>query len=165
LTISDGGRHRVRRARAADVDALVAAVGRLVGELRGDEAARLPSGAAEACRALVEGDDAGVALVVEDEHGGAEIVGMVAASYVHAIHAGGEYAVVQDLWVEPARRGRGLGRDLIAALERELATRGIDRIEVGLPRASFAALERTRSFYLQCGFEEVGPRMRKTLRR
>lgn len=35
---------------------------------------------------------------------------------------------VRGLWVDPARRGEGLGRSLLAALEREAAARGVTRV-------------------------------------
>jgi hypothetical protein len=40
---------------------------------------------------------------------------------------------------------------------------GVGRIEVGLPRETFAAIGATESFYLGNGFERLGPRMRRLL--
>ena len=49
----------------------------------------------------------------------------------------------------------------LAALARE---QGVARLEVGLPRESFAAIEQTEAFYRGDGFEHLGPRMRRLLR-
>jgi hypothetical protein len=38
---------------------------------------------------------------------------------------------------------------------------GVSRIEVGLPKESFAAIRATEAFYLDNGFERLGPRMRR----
>ena len=37
------------------------------------------------------------------------------------------------------------------------------RVEVGLPRESFAGIRATEAFYLRNGFEPLGPRMRRML--
>ena len=92
--------------------AAAGAVGELLGELGGER-----PGAAELeaeARALVEDPSLGVLLVAE---AGGELVGVLAASYVRALHVPGRYLVIQDLWVRPelaqphdrrrpARRGR-----------------------------------------------------------
>jgi GNAT superfamily N-acetyltransferase len=93
-----------------------------------------------------------------------EIVGVLAASWQHALHVPGRYGTVQDLWVDSAWRSRAIGRDLLEALFALAREQGIPRIEVGLPQDSFAAIEATRSFYLANGFAPLGPRMRWLLR-
>ena len=57
---------------------------------------------------------------------------------------------VRGLWVDPARRGEGLGRSLMAALEREAAARGITR--VALDTYEWQA----RSFYEKLGYRVFG---------
>ena len=37
------------------------------------------------------------------------------------------------------------------------------RVEVGLPRESFPAIDATAAFYRANGFEALGPRMRRAL--
>jgi GNAT superfamily N-acetyltransferase len=146
---------RVRTARSDDVAAVAAGIELLLVELGGE---RPPRPALEAAtRELVEDPRAGALFVAEAD---AEIVGVCAASWQHALHVPGRYGTVQDLWVDPSWRSRAIGRELLGALFALAREEGIPRIEVGLPQEGFAALEATRSFYLANGFAPLGPRMR-----
>src|SRR5580704_3416827 len=116
-------------------------------------------------RAAGEQDVVAVSSAVADllvELGGA-LVGVIAASWQTAIHIPGRYALIQDLWVHPAWRSREIGADLVRALCGLASDRQIARIEVGLPRESFAGLDATESFYARNGFTPLGPRMRRVL--
>jgi GNAT superfamily N-acetyltransferase len=149
----------VRVAGAGDVAAAAAGIGALLDELGGEgpPAAELEA----ATRKLVEEPTLGALLVAEAE---GEIVGVLAASWQHAIHVPGRYGVVQDLWVSSEWRSRAIGRKLIEALAAHARELGIARLEVGLPQDSFGAIEATRSFYLANDFAPLGPRMRRLLR-
>ena len=153
---------RVREASAQDAPAVAAAVAELLIELsgKGPAAAELE----EATRELARDRGVGALLVAEagGEDGGA-IVGVLAASWQHAIHVPGRYGTIQDLWVHPEWRSRAIGADLIESFC-ELARReGAKRLEVGLPRESFARIGATEAFYRANGFEHLGPRMRRKL--
>lgn len=161
-TRAEGGRvageWHVRAARAEDVPAAAEAVGELLDELGG----KRPSAAeleAEA-RALVDDPGLGALLVAE---AGGELVGVLAASYLRAMHVPGSYAVIQDLWVHPSWRSRTIGADLLAAIAAVARERGMARIEVGLPQETFAAIRATEAFYLGNGFASLGIRMRRRL--
>jgi ribosomal protein S18 acetylase RimI-like enzyme len=150
---------RVRPAEAGDVAAAAAAVGALLEELGGEvpPVAELEA----ATRVLVERPETGTLLVAE---AGGEVVGVLAASWVHAVHVPGHYGVIQDLWVRPDFRSRAVGRDLVegyAAIAREA---GAARLEVGLPKESFERIEATERFYRGNGFTSLGIRMRRKLR-
>jgi para-aminobenzoate synthetase len=153
-----GGEARVRLARGDDVAAAAAGIGALLDELGGEgpPAAELEA----ATHQLVEDPALGALLVAE---AGTEIVGVLAASWQHAVHVPGRYGVVQDLWVSPEWRSRAIGRDLLEALAVFAREQGIVRLEVGLPQDSFVAIEATRSFYLANDFAPLGPRMRRLL--
>ncbi len=148
----------VRRATAADVPAAAAAVGELLSELGG----RRPETAAlEAeARVLVEDPEVGVLLVAE---AGGELVGVLAASHVRAMHVPGRYIVIQDLWVRPDWRSRTIGADLMAAIADLAREQGLARLEVGLPQETFAGIRATEAFYLGNGFASLGIRMRRRL--
>jgi (aminoalkyl)phosphonate N-acetyltransferase len=152
-------RPRVRAASLDDVVPVAAAIEQLLVELGGERPARPELEAAT--RELIENSEVG-ALFVADAEG--EIVGVLAASWQHALHVPGRYGTVQDLWVDSAWRSRAIGRDLLEALFALAREQGIPRIEVGLPQDSFAAIEATRSFYVANGFAPLGPRMRWLLR-
>ncbi|HEY2716880.1 MAG TPA: GNAT family N-acetyltransferase [Solirubrobacterales bacterium] len=148
----------VRPATGADADAVAAGVGALLEELGGrrPQAAELEAEVA----ALIDGQGVGELLVAEED---GAIVGVLAASWQRAIHVPGRYATIQDLWVDPAWRSRGIGAELVAALADRAREQGVARLEVGLPREGFAALDQTEAFYRGAGFEHLGPRMRLLL--
>jgi GNAT superfamily N-acetyltransferase len=149
---------RVRAATHDDVAAVAAAIESLLVELGGERPARTELEAA--ARRLVDDPSAG-ALFVSEADG--EIVGVLAASWQHAVHVPGRYGTVQDLWVDPAWRSRAIGHDLIEALAALAHEQAIGRLEVGLPQESFAAIRATESFYLANDFAPLGPRMRRLL--
>jgi para-aminobenzoate synthetase len=147
---------RVRAATSDDVAGAADGVERLLVELGGERPDR---GELEAAtQALVEDPRLGALLVAEAEDG--RIVGVCATSWQHAVHVPGRYGTLQDLWVDPEWRSRAVGRALLEALFARAREEGLPRVEVGLPQDSFAAIEATRSFYLDNGFKPLGPRMR-----
>jgi GNAT superfamily N-acetyltransferase len=149
---------RVRSARPADADTVARAVRELLLELGGTPPeAQAMRGAA---RAAIDDARAAAVLVAEAEGG---LVGVIAASWQAAIHVPGEYALIQDLWVDPAWRSRSVGRKLLDALFELARERGLTRVEVGLPRESFPRFAATEAFYAGNGFTANGPRMRRLL--
>jgi GNAT superfamily N-acetyltransferase len=148
----------IRPAAAADSGAIAAAVERLLAELGGRRPAREDLEAE--IRAAIEEPAVGALIVAEGE---GEMVGVLSASWQRALHVPGRYATIQDLWVDPGWRSRGVGANLVDALADLCLARGVARIEVGLPRESFEAIRATEAFYLGNGFEHLGPRMRRLL--
>lgn len=149
----------VREAGEGDIAAAAAAVGELLAELGGEapSAAELEA----ATRVLVERPEAGALLVAE---AGGAIVGVLAASWLHAIHVPGRYGVIQDLWVDPEWRSQAIGRDLVEGFAAVAREQGAARLEVGLPKESFERIRSTEAFYLANGFVSLGVRMRRKLR-
>jgi len=150
----------VRRASPDDAAAVAVGVAELLVELSGGGP---PSAALEgATRELAGNRELGTLLLAEA--GGEDgIVGVLAASWQHAIHVPGRYGTIQDLWVHPRWRSRAIGAELIAAYAEIAREEGARRIEVGLPRESFERIAATEAFYLANGFEHLGPRMRRKL--
>jgi branched-chain amino acid aminotransferase len=151
-------RARVREASLGEVPAVAAAVESLLVELGGRRPT--PEEMEAEVRAAIEDPQVGTMLVAESAGG---IVGVLGASFTRAIHVPGPYAVIQDLWVHPDWRSRGVGAELVEAIVVFCRERGIGRIEVGLPRESFDAIKATEAFYLGNEFEHLGPRMRRLL--
>jgi branched-chain amino acid aminotransferase len=150
----------VRVAAAADVAEAAAAIGELLVELSGGgpAAAELERATAELVR------DRGMGALLVAEAGGEDgIVGVLAASWQHAVHVPGRYGTIQDLWVHPDWRSRAVGRDLVEAFCEVAREEGAKRIEVGLPREDFERIGATTAFYRANGFEHLGPRMRRKL--
>jgi GNAT superfamily N-acetyltransferase len=114
-----------------------------------------PNAAIEAeTLAHIENPDLGIVLIA----GGDDLAGVLTASWSRAIQVPGPLLTIEVLWTRREYRGQGVGAALVEALDG-----GDARIEVGLPRESFAALRATERFYLANGFERLGPRMRKAL--
>jgi len=157
--VSEGG-CRVREATEADVAAVAAAIGELLVELSGGGPAR---GELEVATTELVRDRGMGALLVAEAGGEDGIVGVLAASWQHAIHVPGRYGTIQDLWVHPEWRGRAVGHDLVEAFCGLAREEGAKRIEVGLPREDFERIDATTAFYRANGFEHLGPRMRRKL--
>lgn len=148
----------VLRATREDLAGVVVAVQELLLELGGAPPA---AGALEAAAGeLIDDRDSGAVFVAR---AGEEVVGMLAASWQLAMHVPGRYALIQDLWVHSAWRSRSIGADLMTALVELARERRFSRIEVGLPRESFAGIAATEAFYKDNDFEPLGPRMRRLL--
>jgi ribosomal protein S18 acetylase RimI-like enzyme len=150
----------VRTATAADAPAVAAAIGELLVELSGGgpPAEELERASAELVR------DQGMGALLVAEAGGEDgIVGVLAASWQHAVHVPGRYGTIQDLWVHPDWRSRAVGHELVEAFCALARERGAKRIEVGLPREDFERIGATTAFYSANGFEHLGPRMRRKL--
>ena len=148
----------VREAGASDVEAVVSAIESLLGELGGRSPQR--SELEAETRAHLD-DPEGSSVLIAEADGG--IVGVLSASWQRAIHVPGVYATIQDLWVDEGWRSRGVGAELVEAIASQARARGVSRLEVGLPRETFAAIASTESFYRRNGFEPLGPRMRRLL--
>lgn len=148
----------VREAGAEDVEGVATAVESLLLELGGRRPER-PDLESEV-RALLADPQGGSVLVAEAD---GRIVGVLSASWQRAIHVPGVYATIQDLWVDDEWRSRGVGAELVEAIASQARSRGVGRLEVGLPRETFAAIASTESFYQRNGFEQLGPRMRRLL--
>jgi len=153
-----GGVWCVREATAGDVAGVAAAVGELLVELSGGGP---PAEELEvATRELIGNPDLGTLLVAEAD---GELVGVLAASWQHAVHVPGRYGTIQDLWVRSDWRSRAVGRQLVEAYAELARVQGAQRLEVGLPRETFPRIEATEAFYRANGFEHLGPRMRRKL--
>jgi branched-chain amino acid aminotransferase len=158
--VSEEGGCRVRLAAEGDVATVAVAIGELLVELSGGgpAASELEAATTELVR------DRGMgALLVAEARGEDGIVGVLAASWQHAVHVPGRYGTIQDLWVHPEWRSKAIGHDLVEAFCEVAREAGAQRIEVGLPREDFERIAATEAFYRANGFEHLGPRMRRKL--
>jgi GNAT superfamily N-acetyltransferase len=149
----------VRPAREEDAPAVAAGVAALLAELGGSPPPRV---AIEAeARAHIADPSLGIVLVAA---GGDEgLVGVLTGSWARAIQVAGRLLTIEVLWTRRESRDQGVGAALVEALAAAAAAEGAGRVEVGLPRESFAALRATERFYLANGFERLGPRMRRAV--
>lgn len=133
----------IRRATAADIPALAGLLGQLFeqeAEFRSDDAAQ------RAGLALILADPAtGCVLVAED---GVRIAGMVTLLFTVSTALGGRVVLLDDLVVDRAARGRGIGSALLTAAIDLCRSEGIGRITLN----SDADNADAHRFYARFGF-------------
>jgi GNAT superfamily N-acetyltransferase len=95
-------------------------------------------------------------LLGRDEDG--QGVGLLTLTESFAIYANGPYGVIDEMWVAPSCRSRGLGRDLLNAAKSLGRDLGWSRIDVTAPESPRWA--RTRAFYEREGFSFTGPKLK-----
>ena len=76
------------------------------------------------------------------------VVGVAVLAYRLSISAGGLFASVEDLYVEPDARRRGVGRALLEAVGERCAASGVSYVEAQVED------EEATAFYAAVGYEE-----------
>jgi ribosomal protein S18 acetylase RimI-like enzyme len=107
-------------------------------------------------RLLPDGVDTPGMLLLAAESAAADLVGFAWVALEHE-RTGGAY--LYDIEIVPEQRGRGYGRALLGAVEREVEKRGCDSIALNV----FAGNRVARQLYESSGYEITSLRMRKTL--
>jgi GNAT superfamily N-acetyltransferase len=143
------GQVPIRRADPRDRDAVLTL---LLAQLRAHHNPTPDAAVARALDGLLEHPERGAVLVATLD---GRIVGMAALSTMWTLEHGGPAVWLDELYVEPSRRGQGIGRALLAAacdVAREYGGRTID-LEVDADHAHAAHL------YAREGFQRL-PRTR-----
>ncbi len=115
----------IRPAAPADLEALV----RLLGVLFSLEADFRPDDARQRRGLLRMLEDPARRLVLVAEEEGA-VIGMVTVQLVVSTAEGGDAGLVEDMVVDEAHRGAGLGRRLLEAAEAWARARGATRLQL-----------------------------------
>jgi ribosomal protein S18 acetylase RimI-like enzyme len=102
---------------------------------------------------------AGNAALVATSGPGPSLCGLATLGCMFVLHRPHPVGRITALVVEPARRGRGLGRALVLAAERQLAERGCGLLEV----TSNERLESAHAFYQRLGYRRTSLRFAKEL--
>ena len=110
----------------------------------------VPEDFADRLRKAVEAGDAEVlAARAEDQ-----ILGVALLAYRLSVSAGGLFASVEDLYVRPEARRRGVGRALLQAADERCEERGISYVEAQVE------VREAELFYAALGYEpETGVRV------
>lgn len=137
---------RVLAAGPREAGRLVAAVRRFHGE----SGREIGPAQAAAVNALCSDLSLGRAWLLADGHG--RDAGYVLAYWRHSIDHGGRVAVLDDLWIEPGLRGRGLGRRLMEAVLADMSASGARAVVLEADPADAPAM----SFYARLGFAPKG---------
>jgi GNAT superfamily N-acetyltransferase len=77
---------------------------------------------------------------------GERVLGVVVLAYRLNVAAGGEFASIEDLYVRPEIRRRGVGRALLETVAERCAARGISYVEVQVEEGD------ARKFYAALGY-------------
>lgn len=154
--------HGLRTARPGDAKLIAQAVQSLLTELGGPGPQFTLAGAERAAESLISNPALGFALIIEDSQA-VEVVGIATVSAVHAVRAGGDYGVLQELWVAPSYRSADHGARLLHAVEKEASRRGWPMVEVSLPLSGYAELPKLTKFYERAGYGQAGMRWRRRL--
>ena len=128
-----------------DTERLLASVRRFHGE-SGREVGPKQS---EALHALCSDAELGRAWLLTD---GRRDVGYALAYWRHSIDHGGRVAVLDDLWIEPSSRGRGLGARLLRDALGEMSSAGARAVIVEADPAEAPVM----AFYGRSGFAPKG---------
>ena len=104
--------------------------------------------------ALASDGAAGFVVIGEDADGNA--VAVCTVSFLTALRTRGRYAIIQEMFVEPAARSSGAGMQVLQFALAHAVAMGCDTVELGTPYDG----ERQIAFYRRAGFTEVGARLR-----
>ncbi len=105
-----------------------------------------PALQADALHAILGSPEAGAVLVWREA---GEIVGMVTLLYTVSTFLGGRVALLEDMVVDPAQRGRGNGRELLRGAIEHARNAGCRRITLLTDAHNVAA----HMFYEKFGFK------------
>lgn len=138
--------HQIRPAAAADVPALV----ELMTAFYAEAGFPLPVGpATDAFRALLGSPQLGGIWLAESD---SKVAGHAVLTLSYSMEYGGLRGFVDDLYVRPEARGRGLGLALLDAVRTTCAERGVRalHVEVGPDNAT------ARRLYARAGYTDSG---------
>lgn len=147
MTDSAEDRFTIRPARAEDEERVLELLKAL-----GGEKLYVTEGTRAAFKDVLDGSRGSI-RVVDD---GGKVAGMISFSFNLAMRYGGEYAQIEELIVDEAYRGYGLGALLVEASITAARERGCK--EMGL-----YAGDHNRPFYEKCGFVFEGSELRQAL--
>ena len=134
----------IRSATAADIPAMV----RLLETLFSIEADFMPDSARQqrGLELLLARGEHALLLVAERDGG---VMGMCSAQVLISTAQGGEVALLEDVVVDVACRGEGIGAALLEQIEQWARTRGITRLQLLADRSNTPALD----FYQRRGWQ------------
>jgi N-acetylglutamate synthase-like GNAT family acetyltransferase len=90
------------------------------------------------------------------EHPDGAVAGYALVCDLLVLYANGTVCELQELMVDPALRGRGIGEHLVTAVVERARAKGA--VEVTVPT------RRARDYYLRLGFEETATYLKRPLR-
>lgn len=149
---------RVRALVAADAPIVTQFVAELLEEIAARAGARIAYDAERGQMQASQFLNTGQAMGYLAEEGAP--AGLLLLYEGHALYAGGAFGILSELYVRPPYRGRGVGRQLIAAARVLGAALQWRHLEVTTP--PLPAFQDTLCFYESLGFSVSGGRKLRT---
>lgn len=146
----------IRQLRPDDAPIVASLVARLLCELA-PEADVHSAGLLPVARRVMEGGNVTGFLALQEDIP----VGLIMLNECAAVYAGGRFGEISELYVDPALRSQGVAAQLLDRAAQHGRAMGWKRLEVGAPSQPDWA--RTLKFYMNNGFAETGPRLRRLL--
>ena len=91
-------------------------------------------------------------VLLAEEKG--HVVGCLSLVESFAIYVEGAYGIIPELYISPKWRSQMIGERLLTEADQIAVKRGWCRLELTTP--PLPEFDRTRAFYLKCGFEKTG---------
>jgi GNAT superfamily N-acetyltransferase len=151
---------RIVQAGPSDRSTVLDLVRRLLRELEDDPAEFRGIERPKMLRDLERIGDRFTVFLARDASG--QAVGVTTVMEAFAIYAGGDYGIIDEMYVTPEHRSRGVGALLIEAVKDLGRLRDWLRIDVTAPPEG--RWSRTVRFYEGQGFSFTGPKLRFMLR-
>jgi GNAT superfamily N-acetyltransferase len=86
------------------------------------------------------------------------IVGVITIQEAFAFYTNGKYGIINEFYIKPSFRSKGLGEILIKETIRVAKHKNWRRIDVAAPPGN--EWERTKEFYIKNGFQYTGPKLK-----
>ena len=147
---------QIEKASIDDAQKVFRQVILLLDELREEDDASIKSDIEKITEAWKENNSRFNVFMALDDSGSP--VGVITLAESFAIYAGGNYGIINELYVAPEYRSRGVGRMLLDAIKDFAREKGWERVDVTAPTGE--KWRRTVAFYEREGFAFTGPKMK-----
>lgn len=145
----------IKKVQPKDFKKLVELIKKLLVEL-GDEASEIEKIDNKRVTAeMKENSSRHFAYFAFDEN---EVVGMITIAVIYAVYAGGDIGVINEMYVEPVYRSKGIGKMLVDKAKEIAKQKDWKRIDVTAPTEH--KWVRTVKFYEKQGFKFTGPKLK-----
>jgi len=152
---------RIRRANLNDKNFIQKAVCDLIQELRDVDTEVVIDGIEKAYDITLDDLDNNVVFIAENQEN--TPMGIITLSIQSALHCGGKYGLIQELWVKSDYRKLGIAKLLLKEAENYCVENKFRCLDVCLPDYSFPGYKNTFKFYDDNGYKDAGIRKKKLL--
>lgn len=149
----------IAKATAEDAAVVATMVNKLLKEMEPEKASEFDQMPLESIASELLSNDMIFAFIAYQDQ--TNPIGVVTMHRCAALYAGGVFGEIAELYVEREHRNGTIGKGLLNASAMFGREQKWTRLEVGAPDAK--RWQKTIQFYLGCGFDEIGPRLRLNL--